>query len=269
MIGRIGAMRRPPAEHGLPAAVVDVGWVNGLAAIRSLGRAGIHVLAVDHRSSALGFRSRYAERIVSADPHADPTGFVASIRALGGVVVFPTHDEQLNLIAQHLGELEVLAPFPGWDVLERVQSKRAQLDEAVAAGVDVPRTHYPSTAQEARAAAEDIGLPLLVKPEHPVGFKLRFRRQAFRCEYIASLPSVETTTTPLPTFNADCIESKSLLFSSAAGLSLSTMTSMVCFFCLSSLGYSSFSSPSSSLVISPSSLIRENPSCFSWSNSFS
>ena len=93
--------------------------------------------------------------------------------------------------------------------------------------------------------------------------------QAFRCEYIASLPSVETTTTPLPTFNADCMESKSLLFSSAAGLSLSTMTSMVCFFCLSSLGYSSFSSPSSSLVISPSSLIRENPSCFSWSNSFS
>ena len=119
---------------------------------------------------------------------ADPTVFVASIRALGEVVVFPTHDEQLNLIAQHLGELEVLAPFPGWDVLERVQSKRAQLDEAVAAGVDVPRTHYPSTAQEARAAAEDIGLPVLVKPEHPVGFKLRFRRQAFRCE---SLDEVE------------------------------------------------------------------------------
>jgi len=188
VIGRIGAMRRPSAEHELAAAVVDVGWVNGLAAIRSLGRAGIRVLAVDHRPSALGFRSRYAERFVSADPHADPTGFVASIRALGEVVVFPTHDEQLNLIAQHLGELEVLAPFPGWDVLERVQSKRAQLDEAVAAGVDVPRTHYPSTAQEARAAAEDIGLPVLVKPEHPVGFKLRFRRQAFRCQ---SLDEVE------------------------------------------------------------------------------
>src|SRR2546430_608367 len=181
-------MGSPAAEHDVPAAVVDVGWVNGLGAIRSLGRAGIRVLAVDHRPSALGFRSRYAERFVSADPHADPMGFVESIRALGQVVVFPTHDEQLNLIAQRLGELEVLAPFPGWDVLERVQSKRAQLDEAVAAGVDVPRTHYPSTAQEARAAAEDIGLPVLVKPEHPVGFKLRFRRQAFRCQ---SLDEVE------------------------------------------------------------------------------
>ena len=42
---------------GRPAAVVvDVGWVNGLAAIRSLGRAGVPVLALDHRPSALGFR---------------------------------------------------------------------------------------------------------------------------------------------------------------------------------------------------------------------
>jgi D-aspartate ligase len=185
-------MRRPRAEHELPAAVVDVGWVNGLAAIRSLGRAGIRVLAIDHRPSALGFRSRYAERFLGADPYADPTRFIASIRALGKVVVFPTHDEQLNLIAQHLGDLEVLAPFPGWDVLERVQSKRAQLDEAAAAGVDVPRTHYPRSAAEARGAAEEIVLPVLVKPEHPIGFKLRFRRQAFRCETLDEVEDAYT-----------------------------------------------------------------------------
>jgi predicted ATP-grasp superfamily ATP-dependent carboligase len=185
-------MRRSRAEHELPAAVVDVGWVNGLAAIRSLGRAGIRVLAVDHRPSALGFRSRYAEQVLGADPHADPTRFIASIRALGKVVVFPTHDEQLNLIAQNLGDLEVLAPFPGWDVLERVQSKRAQLEEAAAAGVDVPWTHYPRSPAEARGAAEEIGLPVLVKPEHPVGFKLRFRRQAFRCETLDEVEDAYT-----------------------------------------------------------------------------
>lgn len=174
-------MKLPAAEH-VPAAVVDVGWINGLAAIRSLGRAGIRVLAVDHRPSALGFRSRYAEPFLCADAHADPTRFVASIRALGEVVVFPTHDGQLNLIAQHLGDLEVRGPFPDWKILERVQSKREQLDRAVVAGVDVPQTRYPRTAAEARAAAEEIGLPVLVKPEDHVGFKQRFRRQAFRCE---------------------------------------------------------------------------------------
>jgi D-aspartate ligase len=199
LLGRIGAMDRPAAEHGLPAAVVDVGWVNGLAAIRSLGRAGVRVLAVDHRPSALGFRSRYAEPFLCADSHADPTRFVASIRALGEVVVFPTHDGQLNLIAQHLGDLQVLAPFPAWDILEQVQSKRAQLDHAAAVDVDVPQTHYPQTAEEARAAAEEIGLPVLVKPEHPVGFKQRFRRQAFRCE---TLDQVEDGYTRAAEFGA-------------------------------------------------------------------
>jgi D-aspartate ligase len=183
-VGRIGAVIE---GRDIPAAVIDVGWVNGLGAIRSLGRAGVRVLAVDHRPSALGFRSRYAERFVCPDPKESETRFIAFIRALGEVVVFPTHDEGLNLIARHLGDLEVLAPFPGWEVLERVQSKRAQLERAEATGIDVPRTLYPTSRLEARAAAEEIGLPVLLKPEHPVGFKRRFRRQAFRCDTLAEV----------------------------------------------------------------------------------
>src|SRR6476660_8638662 len=116
-------MTRVGTEHEVPAAVVDVGWVNGLAAIRSLGRAGIRVLAIDHRPSALGFRSRYAEPFLSADPGADPQRFVASIRALGKVVVFPTHDSELNLISEHLGDVKVLAPCPTLYLPQRVQSE--------------------------------------------------------------------------------------------------------------------------------------------------
>src|SRR5207244_8608216 len=55
----LGIRERLAGAQKAPAVVVDVGWVNGLAAIRSLGRAGVPVLAVDHRRSALGFRSRY------------------------------------------------------------------------------------------------------------------------------------------------------------------------------------------------------------------
>jgi D-aspartate ligase len=159
---------------GVPAAVVDVGWVNGLAAIRSLGRAGIRVLAIDHRPSALGFRSKYAERLLSPDPFEDEHGFVNFIRALGEVVVFPTHDDSLNAIARYADDLQVLAPFPAWDVLERVQSKQAQLEQAAAAGIDIPVLD-PKT------------FPVIVKPERSVEFKRRFRRQAFRCETPAEL----------------------------------------------------------------------------------
>ena len=173
---------RASVTGGIPAAVVDVGWVNGLAAIRSLGRAGIRVLTVDHRPSALGFRSRYAEPFLCPDPHADETRFVAFIRALGEVVLFPTHDVGLNALARHIDDLPALAPFPAWDALEHVQNKREQLERAEEEGIDVPRTRFPNSAAAARTAADELGLPVLVKPEHPVGFKQRFRRQAFRCD---------------------------------------------------------------------------------------
>ena len=171
------------------AVVVDVGWVNGLAAVRSLGRAGVRVLALDHRRSALGFRSRFAEPRLCPDPYADAERFVELLRSVGDEVggpvpVFPTHDEGLNAIARHAHELGAAFryPFPAWETLSVVQSKRSQLEHARAAGVDVPRTLHPLSAGDALSAGEELGYPVLVKPSDPVGFKRRFRRQAFRCE---------------------------------------------------------------------------------------
>lgn len=171
-----------------PALVVDAGWVNGLAAIRSLGRAGIPVIAVDHRPSALGFRSRYARPALSPDPQ-DEEAFISFLAALGEELeapapVFATHDEPLNAIARGAERLggRFLYPFPPWAVLARIQTKRGQLEAAQAAGIPVPRTAYPSSTDEARAAAEELGYPVLVKPSSTEGFKRRFGRQAFRCE---------------------------------------------------------------------------------------
>jgi len=164
------------------ALVLDVGWVNGLAAIRSLGRAGIEVLALDHGSSPLGFRSRYATPVRVPDPAVDEQGFIARVAECGPGVVFPTHDPPLNALARNAERLDgFLFPFPAWSTLEAIQDKRHQLETARAAGVDTPETRYPAGADEARAAAGELGLPLLVKPRHPDGFKRRFGGQAFRC----------------------------------------------------------------------------------------
>ena len=183
------AVARLAAGGAAPALVVDVGWVSGLAAIRSLGRARIPVLAVDHRRSPLGFRSRYATPVRCPDPHDDLDGFLELLAEVGDAIgrpapVFPTHDEPLNLIARGRDSLgaRFLYPFPPWETLELVQSKRAQLERAEEAGVGVPGTRHPRTEADAAAAAEELGYPVLVKPSDPVEFKRRFRRQAFRCE---------------------------------------------------------------------------------------
>jgi D-aspartate ligase len=166
------------------AFVLDVAWVNGLAAIRSLGRAGIPVVAVDHRRSALGFRSRYARAVPAPDPAVEPEAYVQRVAESGEPgVLLPTHDPPLNAVARFRDRLDGFRfPFPTWDVLERIQDKRSQLDAAVAAGVDVPETRHPRSGAEARAAADELGYPVLVKPADPVGFKRRFERQAFRVE---------------------------------------------------------------------------------------
>jgi D-aspartate ligase len=171
------------------AVVAEVGWVNGLAAIRSLGRQGLRVLAVDHRPYALGFRSRYAEPRLTPDPFEDEAAFIAALRALAEetddvLPIFPTHDEHANAIARHAGELgeRYRFPFPSWDVLERIQSKRHQLDTAESIGFPIPRTLHPRSAEEARAAGEEIGFPLVVKPSANVGFRRTHRAQLFRCE---------------------------------------------------------------------------------------
>jgi predicted ATP-grasp superfamily ATP-dependent carboligase len=157
--------------------VVGVGWVAGLAAIRSLGRAGVRVLAVDDRQSALGFRSRYAETRIA--PTRSGPAFVDFLRSLGGGVVFPTHDEDLEAIARAPDELQLTCPFPGWDVLRAIQDKRHQLAVAAEAGIAVPRTADEPT--------DAFGFPALVKPSDPTGFRRRFGVKAFRCATSAEL----------------------------------------------------------------------------------
>ena len=80
---RIAALVPASPPRDPTAVVADVGWVNGLAAIRSLGRHGVRALAVDHRPWALGFRSRYATPVVAPDPGVDEDGFVAALARLG------------------------------------------------------------------------------------------------------------------------------------------------------------------------------------------
>jgi predicted ATP-grasp superfamily ATP-dependent carboligase len=172
-----------------PAVVCDASFVNGLTAIRSLGRMGVPVFAVDHRPSALGFRSRYAFALRSPDPGTDTDAYIDLLVELGDAIgrptpILPTHDPPVNAIGRHRTELgdRYLCPFPDEERLARVQSKREQLDQAAGAGVDVPETAHPRSRDDAVVAAGRIGYPVLVKPSNPDGFRRRFGRQAFRCE---------------------------------------------------------------------------------------
>ncbi|HMI99805.1 MAG TPA: hypothetical protein VK488_08240 [Gaiellaceae bacterium] len=184
-----------------PAVVCEVAWVNGLGAIRSLGRAGIKVISLDHRPWALGFRSRYTLPVVAPDPLPDEDGFISFLQRLAEVIdrptpIFPTHDEHLNSLARHRDALgdSFLYPFPGWDVLEPLQSKRHQLATASSLGMGAPATAHPRSAAEARSAAAEIGFPVFVKPSENIVFKRIHKRQAFVCRDASELEYAYETT---------------------------------------------------------------------------
>jgi predicted ATP-grasp superfamily ATP-dependent carboligase len=137
--------------------------------------------------------------VLTPDPQ-DEEAFVSFLAGLDveRAPVFATHDEPLNAIARNARRLgdRFLYPFPPWQVLSRIQTKRGQLEAAEAAGIPIPRTSYPASAAEARAAAEELGLPVLVKPSSTEGLKRRFKRQAFRCDTAAEVEDAYAEAEP-------------------------------------------------------------------------
>ena len=165
-----------------PAVVVNVGWVAGISAVQSLGRAGVAVHAVDHRPDALGFRSRHVHaRHVPPRRLDDEEAFVRFLRDLGDALdepapIFALDDDDLNAIASRrdlLGD-RFLYPFPPWELLGPLQAKQHQVERARELGVPVPRTSGEPT--------DELGFPVLVKPFQPGDFRRRFGVKAFRCE---------------------------------------------------------------------------------------
>jgi D-aspartate ligase len=188
ILPRRASLSRRLARSLLPPAVVlDVSFVNGLEAIRSLAAAGAPVIAVDHRRSALGFRSRLAHHVLSPDP-SDEAAYTAFLAQLADrefsepAVVLPTHDAPLAVVARNASRLAAYQlPGSGWDVLEQLQRKRHQYAVAEAAGIGVPRTFAVDSEEDARAAARVLTYPAVVKPGDPVPFKRRFGRPVIVC----------------------------------------------------------------------------------------
>ncbi|MDQ2943477.1 MAG: hypothetical protein M3R21_07400 [Candidatus Dormibacteraeota bacterium] len=155
--------------------------VGALAAIRSLGRAGVRVIAVHQTPHALGFRSRYAERWICPDPRGDEPGFIDSLSALGErlgepVPIFPIADSHLYAIARNFDRLRdrFLLPFPEPERLERLRDKRYQVELAASAGLPVPLT--------VDSPRDALVYPVLVKSSDSAGFVDALGVKALRCD---------------------------------------------------------------------------------------
>ena len=151
--------------------VTDSGRGSAVAFIRSLGRRGWEVTAADTRRWSAGSRSRYAtHRLVYPDPVTDADGAVEAIleaaRRRQVDLVLPITDEiglPLAAARDRFGSETRLA-LPEPEAMAVAHDKSRTLELAARVGVPVPRTVRIETADEAVAAAADLGWPVVIKP---------------------------------------------------------------------------------------------------------
>jgi D-aspartate ligase len=142
---------RPRTAARMRAVVLGVEHPRGVAVVRSLGRRGIRVVAVERDTAARGLRSRYLSRTLLVND--DPAETVAALESLGhdgGGLLIPTNDHFLVVVSQHFDRLARLFSItvPPWNVLERILDKPSCYGLAQQAGLRTPRFFMPRDSAE-------------------------------------------------------------------------------------------------------------------------
>jgi predicted ATP-grasp superfamily ATP-dependent carboligase len=176
------------------AIVCDAAERQALVCVRSLGRAGTAVGLVENRADAPSFHSRWCSSRALVPDRADrPAEFVdavlAAARAQRARIVFPLHDGSIHALRVHRDEVErqVALPLASEAALDIAVTKARTLALAVELGIEIPRSRLVEHVGEVRAAADELGFPLVVKPSTSW---VQERRNGSRliCTLAANLP---------------------------------------------------------------------------------
>lgn len=158
------------STQNLPAVLVtDANQRSALAVVRSLGRAGVPVIACDTSESAIAGASRYCQRYVSCpDSRLAPLDFIDWVAAYcleqGITAVFPvteTSSQALLMHRERLGDIEL--PFTEFERLISIADKASLLEQARACGLEVPKGFYYERGADVPGTLP-LQAPFIAKP---------------------------------------------------------------------------------------------------------
>jgi predicted ATP-grasp superfamily ATP-dependent carboligase len=149
--------------------VLDGHTNQALAVVRSLGRAGHRVIVASPWPRCLASWSRHcAERVFVAGESLEAYARLREFARTRGVeVVLPLTERSCllcNLARDEWIAAGIVVGCAPADMLMRAFDKAETLRHAAMADVRIPLTVSPSSGHEARAAAEAIGYPCVIKP---------------------------------------------------------------------------------------------------------
>ena len=153
-----------------PVLIADATWIGTLAAARDLSTHGVKVTLASDRWVTPARSSRHVARTVSCPSSRDAARFLAWLLRFGaaqpGHVLYPTSDDVAWLVAAHRDALSRWFHLytPPIESLVRLLDKMRLIEDARAAGLDVPETIVPCDEYDVERSGRELSFPLYVKP---------------------------------------------------------------------------------------------------------
>lgn len=150
--------------------VLDGGERSALAATRSLGAKGLHVIVGEVGAGSLAGASRFcSERVTYPSPFADPADFVERIAAECDrrrvEVLFPMTDISTYHVLKNrdrfCGTIIPCAPFESYETLS---DKWKLFDAARELGLSMPHTVFVRSGADLRRHRGEVRFPTVIKP---------------------------------------------------------------------------------------------------------
>jgi D-aspartate ligase len=141
-----------------------------LAAVRSLGRAGVKVVTLDPSMICHSRYSRYSSQHLTCPAFEESSAWaewlVRKARIGPRRAIYATSDAVSFALARYRNELS--ADFelyqPGLDTIMSILDKGLLMQNAQAVGIETPQTWFPQNGAEAAKIAKDAGGTALIKP---------------------------------------------------------------------------------------------------------
>jgi len=158
------AIKGPPVLIGRPTAA------GSLAAVRTLGRAGVPVFVCGERGLSAARLSRFAHSYWTFDSTTSEADFLAGLRfwaaQASGHVLLPASDETAWLFAKHAEELgrHYTVYAPHLDTVETILDKQRLWQACKAIGVATLPSWFPESLADVAVLASQVDFPVLIKP---------------------------------------------------------------------------------------------------------
>jgi predicted ATP-grasp superfamily ATP-dependent carboligase len=150
--------------------ITDGNTRSALAATRSLGKRGLHVVVGGETKRTLAGSSHYcSETITYAPPSENPGAFILSLKSecsqRGISVIFPMTEISTSTVLRHRDQLEQFKlPFAKFDAFEAVSNKWNLLELAKRLNVCIPETHFVRDICALDDILPDVKFPAVLKP---------------------------------------------------------------------------------------------------------